>query len=176
MRYSLITVLATSAIVSSCGFSAEKCAQSDWRAVGQADGARGASVERLQKHIQTCSKHDVAVDQTAWNIGHADGLKTYCTAPSAYRLGRSGRKLKSVCPDADKSTLEAAHQKGWRYHEISRDIDDLERDRADLRAEIRLALKTPNSGANIGWLRLRISQIELRVLRLKRERQVFAQL
>jgi hypothetical protein len=176
MRYSLITVLATSAFVSSCGFSAEKCTQADWRAVGQTDGARGASVERLQSHVKVCSKHGVAVDQAAWNIGHAAGLKTYCTPQSAYRLGRNGRGLKSVCPDGDKSTLENAHAKGRRYYEISQEIDDLDREQAELKSEIRLALKTANSSVNTSWLRLKISQIDLKIWRLERERQAFAQL
>jgi hypothetical protein len=176
MKHVLIPVLAAAGILSSCGFSAEKCVKADWHAIGRADGERGTSLDRLQHHVKSCTKHDVVIDMDAWNVGHAEGLKTYCTAQSAYRLGRSGRNLKSVCPDAEVSELRAANEKGQLYYDISSKIDDLERERADLRAEIRLALKTPTANTNIGWLRLKISQIDLRISGLERKRQQYGQL
>jgi hypothetical protein len=173
MKCSLMSVFAVSAILSSCGFSAEKCVQADWYAIGQSDGQRGASDDRMQKHIQSCAKHDVTIDQNLWRAGQTEGLKTYCTEQSAYRLGRDGRNLKTVCPDAKMSELRAANEKGRRYHAISREIEDLMNERADLRAEIRSAIKDIDVKSNTAWLRMKVSQIDLRIWDLKRQRQQY---
>lgn len=129
MKRSFMPVLTVSVILTSCGFSAEKCVQADWHAIGRADGERGASDERLQKHIKSCAEHDVDIDQNLWRAGQVEGLKTYCTPQSAYRLGRDGRNLNTICPEANMSELRAANEKGRRYHDISREIDDLMHER-----------------------------------------------
>jgi hypothetical protein len=179
MRISFIMAVAVTAFVASCGLSEEQCKQDDWAAIGKADGLRGASIDRIQAHVKSCAKHGISANQLQWKSGREVGLKTYCTPQSAYDVGRNGRNLNNVCPNADISALNAAHSKGRQYYIITREINDLERERADVRSEIRAILANPvpsDQMARIGSLRLQILQIDLRVNHLRLQKRRFEQL
>lgn len=168
--------MAATAFIASCGLNEEKCKQSDWAAIGQADGLRGASVDRIQAYAKSCGKHGISVDQSLWKSSREEGLKTYRTPQSAYNVGRNGRVLKNVCPDADMSAMKAAHEKGWRYHLVLSKINELERERAGLNSDIRSLLSnpvTPTSAARINQLRSRILQIDLRINHFRHQKQRF---
>ena len=140
---------------------------------------RGAASDQVVKYIKSCSKHDISVDQSAWAMGRDEGLKTYCTPQSAYNQGRNGHRLKNVCPDADLDAMSAAHEKGRKYHDIVSQIDDLKRERHDLRHEISQLIGaggTPESLARIGQLRSQILHIDLRINHLQLQKRRFDQL
>ncbi len=78
--------------------SPEECAFQDWRAVGQADGAQGAGVERFRSYTRACSRHGIAPDFNAYERGREEGLRTYCTPNGIYAAGIRGRGNIGECP------------------------------------------------------------------------------
>lgn len=174
----LVTAICLTATVtlSACALSEKQCVQGDWQGIGLKDGTKGRSGDFVANHVKACSKHGVSVDQSLWEQGRQQGLKTYCTASSAYNEGRDGRSLKDVCPTANLAELREAHSKGLRYHHLTRDIRDLERERNDIHQEIgRLSAQTddPAAAARIHSLRSRVLQVNLRIDRLRLERRKY---
>ncbi|MEO1687447.1 MAG: DUF2799 domain-containing protein [Pseudomonadota bacterium] len=115
------------ALVSACAqppppVRADACATADWRAVGVADGARGAGPERLAEHRASCAEAGRAPDARAWARGRQDGLRSYCTPANAHAVGASGQALAPYCPAARTKSLRRAHRLGLRRHRLEREI------------------------------------------------------
>ena len=58
-----------------------------------------------------------------WERGRQLGLKQYCTATSAYNIGRRGQKLNNVCPITLANSLQVANQKGLDYYSLDSQLD-----------------------------------------------------
>ncbi|MEM1313885.1 MAG: DUF2799 domain-containing protein [Pseudomonadota bacterium] len=108
-------LLAAAAALAACGprpVAPEACGGADWRAVGVADGVRGAGPERLNDHRSSCAAAGVAPDATAWEAGRERGLEAYCTPAAAHREGEQGRPLRPVCPAEAMAALSEANALG----------------------------------------------------------------
>ena len=98
-----------------------------------------------------------------------EGLKRYCTASNAYRVGSRGRHLAPVC-EADIDRLEAANARGLRWHELGREIASVENEISFINGELDgLAADNPGRASLISTR----SFLRLRLLRLEAQRARF---
>jgi len=164
MKIAPIALLAGSMVLASCGLTEKQCVEGDWASIGLKDGKNGRSADFIQTHMKSCAKHGIDVEQPVWEKGRQEGLKTYCTPASAYIEGRNGKRLKSVCPDADLDALTAAHAKGERYYRIQQEIRSLLNERDQLRSEISKLQSGPQGPETLMAIQsrqLEISRIQL---------------
>ena len=149
--------------------SEDACRQGDWSGIGFRDGSNGRAPDFIEQHAKACSKFGVAINQSKWEAGRQQGLKTYCTRSNAYREGTHGRRLRSVCPADLQGSLEVANERGLIWHDIGRDIADAEREIRDINSL--LASLPADDPARAGlisqrsFLRLRILQLRTRRIR-----------
>ena len=125
------------ALLSGCATLSEKeCHSADWRMVGYEDGVAGRPATRLAEHRQACAEYAVTPALDEYRNGREEGLREYCRAENAYRLGRSGSGYPTVCPDAFESALRPAYQDGLRVYraatEVRRQENVLARKRKEL--------------------------------------------
>ncbi len=154
----------------------EQCLEGDWWGIGNRDGVAGYDKSRLSDHVKACEDVGVVPDAKRWEVGRREGLKTYCTAASAYEVGRSGQKIGTVCDRALLQKMQEAWAHGRQYYEISREISSLEQNIFSLRGEILLELDATggDTNAEVFFLRGEILSIERQIARLLRLRQRFA--
>ena len=126
LRY--LAVAALLGLASCATLSEDACREGDWSQIGFRDGTNGRSADFIVQHAKACSRYEIAVNQSKWEAGRQQGLKTYCTRSNAYREGRHGRRLRSVCPADLQGSLEVANERGLIWHDIGRDIASAERE------------------------------------------------
>jgi len=103
----LLSVCVISLSISSCASLGKKdCLTGDWVSVGKSDGSKGEIAgDRIAAHTKACSKHGVAFDEGVYILGHAEGLKSFCTTENGYDVGSefaaSYRQdsYNNVCPE-----------------------------------------------------------------------------
>ncbi len=121
----LIFVAFLPLLASCASLSEDACRQGDWASIGLRDGVNGQLESYINNHREACSEFGITPDVQTWLRYRAEGLKEYCTAENAYRIGRSGRDLNPVC-EGNRDALRLANFYGQRYYEIESQIDDLE--------------------------------------------------
>ena len=166
VRVTIIAVAALVGLTACATLSENACRQGDWSAIGFRDGANGRSRDFIDQHAKACAEYGIAVNQSKWEAGRQQGLKTYCTRSNAYREGARGRRLRSVCPAELQDKLEISNERGLIWHDIGRDIADAERDIRDINSQLaRLPADDPSRAALISeraHLRLRILNLRAR--------------
>jgi len=164
-------------LVASCAsLSQQECLQGDWYQIGLNDGIHGYSTARIDDHNKACSKVDVSVDPKAWEKGRRDGLKTYCTASSAYEVGRNGRHIGKVCSSSQRKNMQPAFNRGQQYYDITNRINDLDQRLREAQSKIAAALKA-NKGtatADVFFLQSDVFDLQSRIGRLEQSRQKFS--
>lgn len=98
--------------------SEEQCVVGDWYGIGQGDGAQGRSHARLEEHIEACQRHGVTPDHLLYEQGRQQGLLSYCTPQSGFRVGRHGSGYDGVCPADLESDFLAAYSDGRLVHAV----------------------------------------------------------
>ena len=88
----------------------------DWRLIGYDDGAAGKSAPVVGEYSEDCAKHAVVPDLDAYRAGREEGLRQYCKADNAYRLGNAGRSLAAVCPVALEGEFRDAYNAGRKLY------------------------------------------------------------
>ena len=178
MAKTSILVLAGSLFLSGCALTEKQCVEGNWAGIGKHDGIKGQTEDYVEKHVKSCAKHGVSVDQSEWERGRQIGLQTYCTPQSAFQLGKRGRNLRAVCDVNKMAELQAANDKGQKYYDLTQDIESVRRDINDLRSEHYRLSQEPESTGNasrMNSIRLRILQLNLRIdsIELRRSRYAY---
>lgn len=131
MRQPLLYALlgaAALAVLSGCAtLSREECLRGDWYQIGVSDGQAGHEMARLDDHRRACRDTPAMIDETAYRAGRDEGLVTFCTPVSGYRVGREGRAAPAVCPAATATGFLHGHVLGEQVHRAERDLSDAER-------------------------------------------------
>lgn len=133
-----VTVAAV--VVASCATMSQKdCLSSDWQAVGDRDGGRGASPLRIDAYAKVCAKAGVTPDAALYARGREQGLARYCTEDSGFYEGRSGRSYGDVCPPPAESAFLGGYADGQRVYAATQRLDSARSDlsAADSRADKR---------------------------------------
>lgn len=142
----IATMMVSAAIMTGCAtMSKTECQVADWYQVGTKDGSSGYDWNRLASHTKACAKVGIIPDRDVWEQGRQAGLKSYCTTANAYRLGRSGSRLNSVCPSELSDALYRANNYGYNMNRLEGQID---KDRKELK-KLREELKKLQEGNNL---------------------------
>ena len=161
-----IVVLFALGMAACTQLSKSACEQGDWQGIGQRDGALGRDAAWVDRHQESCAKHGITVDTALWEQGRQQGLRLFCTPESQYDLGRSGRRFNEICAAENLPEHRAAYDKGRKYYELTRQIEELEAEISSLRHDRSL----PGTGG-YGLASLEIFMINMDIDRLKRERR-----
>ncbi len=135
---------AIAVLVASCApISEDECRGGDWGAIGLADGKKGAYASLLNDYAETCAEFGVAPVRDTYLQARAAGLKFYCTPESAYRVGRSGKRLNNVCEPLVQQSIRPAYERGETYFKIEQRMDELANRVDELRDELSAAQAQP---------------------------------
>lgn len=77
---------------------AAACAQTDWHRYGANDGQLGVAITQRGKLFEECTRVGQPADIMAYEAGHAEGVREYCTVENGFEVGRQGRPYHDVCP------------------------------------------------------------------------------
>jgi hypothetical protein len=167
----IIAVLALGLLAACASLTKNECATGDWYSVGLEDGAKGRLTSFFGRHVKACSKHGVTPIKPLWLDGRERGLVTYCTPQNAYRIGRSGNRINSVCAPSTEAAMVAPHSYGLRYYDLTQEIASIEAE-IDVIDE-QLALLTELEPLYIAfWLDR--TRLEREIRRLERQRRKFS--
>lgn len=132
-RMVLITFcLSLIAAVPGCAISKKDCLADDWQTKGYQDGTRGKSPDVIASYAETCAKHGVTPDATAYSAGFDVGIVEYCTPENGFAEGEDNDNYSGACPVALETAFLEKYISGLRFAlddlEIERDRDTLELD------------------------------------------------
>lgn len=105
--------------------SKQECRNADWRIIGLEDGSAGRALQTVGAHRKACARVDVVPDMTAYEEGHDQGRRRYCTVDNGFRLGDSGARYNGVCQGLAESRFLAAYDAGKFRHEIRAELNQL---------------------------------------------------
>ena len=144
--YRYLSLPALAVLIGSCApISEDQCRSGDWGSIGLADGKKGRYASILNEYAETCAEFGVSPVRDIYLQARDAGLQFYCTPDNAYRVGRAGDRLNSVCAPSLMPSLRTAFERGEKYHEIEEEIDRLEGRIDTLRAELSGAREQPQS-------------------------------
>lgn len=79
-------------LVASCAtLNEDECRTANWTQIGQEDGSRGYTQDRLGSHSKACSEFGITPNTQQYNSGYAIGNKTYCAAQGTAN-GEAGKE------------------------------------------------------------------------------------
>ena len=100
MRMSAFGCVVISLLTASCAsLNKNECAVANWRALGYAQGAKGYGQQKYERYSKDCAKHQITADFDAFQRGHEEGLKAYCTFDSGLAVGGRGQGYNRNCPE-----------------------------------------------------------------------------
>lgn len=123
MKFRLLLCLQMLVLYGCATMSAEECATADWRAFGYEDGTRGETLVMASKRAQACSKHGASMDHDAYHLGRHEGLNSFCTPGTGYRLGESGKEYSGVCTDHSEEEFLQAYDRGFELFGFTSAVD-----------------------------------------------------
>ena len=109
-----------------------ECRNADWKIVGLEDGAAGRQLSYVGNHRRACAEYGVKPDLDAYRDGHAAGARQFCTPANGFRQGRGGHAYVGICPADLESGFLDAHAAGRQLHDLSSEIDRLQRDAREM--------------------------------------------
>lgn len=99
--------------LSACAvMDAEDCARADWRRLGQDDAERGHTLDHLDRRAAACREHGRAADRPAYEAGHRDGQRRYCSPRRGELDARGGRPAAALCLAPPQADYEQGYAQG----------------------------------------------------------------
>ncbi|HSF92484.1 MAG TPA: DUF2799 domain-containing protein [Paracoccaceae bacterium] len=166
-------------LASCASLSEEACRSGDWEGIGYRDGVNGQYTSYLNNHVEACADYGITPNRALWLLGRTEGLKQYCTKENTYEIGTHGREMNAVCEGYNVDSLRLANFFGLRYHEITEEMNAIERDIRALHSEIAILLEgepTPEEIALANAKRLEIIHLERELRALRFERLKYARI
>jgi hypothetical protein len=102
-----------------------QCRNADWKMIGFEDGMAGKSSARIGDHRQACAKHNLTPDLDAYNSGHAEGVRQFCTEANGFNFGRSGKNYSGICPEDQKDQFMLGYRAGKELYVTEKVVRDL---------------------------------------------------
>ncbi|MEO0388132.1 MAG: DUF2799 domain-containing protein [Pseudomonadota bacterium] len=125
----IVLVLPLALILAACAtLSEDQCRGGNWAGIGALDGEAGRAPDWIARHAEACADFGIQPDREAWAAGRAEGLVLYCQPARAYRIGRSGARISSVCPAAARAKMQTPWEHGRQYYRLEQDIDQIDRE------------------------------------------------
>jgi hypothetical protein len=122
-------ILALTATLAGCAsMSEQECLTADWYARGVQDGRSGYARSYVEDHREACAKVGVVPDVTAYNRGHAVGIRDYCTPENGARVGRHGGYYRNSCPPDLEPGFLQRYRAAYRVYEAEQRVRQLDND------------------------------------------------
>jgi len=118
-----------------------ECREADWNIIGLEDGAKGRLLSYIGNHRKACAEYGIKPDLAQYELGHANGLKQFCTADNGFSQGRAGRTYNNVCPPALRGQFLAGYRTGHELHALSSDIERMQEDVRTMQTELDASTK-----------------------------------
>jgi len=112
----------------------DKCATTDWYALGLADGKAGYPTDRLLRHRDACKNTGVAPDEGRYLEGRKIGLNDYCQLGNAVPQAMNGNSYAGVCSDPRFARLHAAAE---RVYVAKKKVDTTDSDIRNKETEVK---------------------------------------
>ena len=93
-----------------------QCRAGDWQTIGYRDGANGVASTRLLAHQEACGEFGIVPERSGYLAGWREGVLTYCTADSGFRLGMRGGAFNSICSGELREPFATAHADGLEIY------------------------------------------------------------
>jgi hypothetical protein len=122
-RLGSLVVLAAVVASGCASLSPEQCKMANWRQIGYADGAQGASGARINDHAKACAEFGVRPDLDEYLRGRSQGLFSYCQAENGFAIGRRGSEQNAAdCPASMRDAFLDQYQRGQQLHAIEYEL------------------------------------------------------
>ena len=122
--------------LSSCQtMSPEACAVADWRALGEVDGAAGASLSTFEARQNDCAKVGITANFEAYSTGRQWGLQSFCQPASGWRAGLSGYSYAGVCPADLEGQFLLGYRDGASAYQVKQALSSAESAVSSARSE-----------------------------------------
>jgi hypothetical protein len=131
--------LAVWALAGCASLSEAECLSGDWRVIGFQDGAEGQPPDRVGEHSQACSRYGVAPSLDLWRRGYEDGLVSYCTRATGFRVGVTGSTYHGVCAGAAANEFLVAFRDGRSVFDVRQALGQAQSDLGSVSSDIRRA-------------------------------------
>jgi len=95
-----------------------QCAAINWEQLGRQDGEEGRPVTWIEKHQDKCAGEGLLANTTLYRRGYEQGLQSYCTPTSGYRVGTFARTYENVCPDDLEPAFLGGMNIGRKIHAV----------------------------------------------------------
>lgn len=106
----LTLLLALSGLFAGCAvMDADDCARADWQGLGQQDARAGLLLTQLDRRAKACREHGREVDRVAYERGHREGQRAYCSARRGETDAAAGRQPATLC----LAPLQTAYDAGF---------------------------------------------------------------
>ena len=107
----LLAILWLAVTLAGCASMSKKdCETADWHTIGYNDGAHGIYYSNLDNYRKRCSEYQITPDANAYQTGWNQGIRSYCTGETGYRIGMSGQAYQNICP----ADLAPGYLAGWQ--------------------------------------------------------------
>ncbi len=126
-----------------------ECREADWKIIGLEDGDRGRPLSYIGNHRKACAEYGVKPDLALYELGHANGLKRFCTADNGFSHGRAGRSYNNVCPPALRGQFLAGYGTGRELFGLSSDIGHMQKDVRTMQTELDESMKRQKNVENL---------------------------
>lgn len=149
-NFRIILVATLSLLAGGCAtLDKSECREADWKIIGLEDGARGRPLSYIGNHRKACAEYGVKPDLALYQLGHATGLRQFCTADNGFSLGRAGRRYDNVCPPELNGRFLAGYETGRRLHALSADIGRMQSDVRAMQTELDASTKRQSNLENL---------------------------
>ena len=117
MLFKTLTPLLLLLLLSNCAVMNEsECVAADWRTVGMEEGLKGKSALTIGGYRKACAEYGITPDLHAYQTGHLQGLKQYCSPQKAYQMGTHGQTLPNICPSNIHPNFLSQHHQGLKIY------------------------------------------------------------
>ena len=99
-----------------------ECRNADWRIIGLEDGVNGKLISYIGNHRTACAEHDIVPDLDAYQQGHGEGVRRYCTNAKGFEVGKKGGEYNGVCPPDLEDLFLDAYDYGFKIHSAQHKI------------------------------------------------------
>jgi len=109
--------------------SKDQCLNADWRKIGYDVGSNG-NIDKnsaFEKRKRTCEKHNAIADWKQFELGHSDGIVSFCQLDNAIALGAKGISKainKNICSERDYPGFRDAFRAGYKLYALNTRVNE----------------------------------------------------
>jgi len=126
--FSLSVSLLISIHLLSCStLNKAECNNANWNVLGFEDGNKGRELSYIKNHKNSCAEYSISPDLSEYLIGHAAGMRQFCTENNGYKQGLYALKVKNICPPNLKNSFQRGYSRGLKTYKIQSEMVFLQR-------------------------------------------------